>query len=859
MSDYLVKQAIENIRCTPSQDLQNRIQLAKITRYGGVYTKVEVLWRNYRLPKAGVLFHVYQIGRISPNQFGLTPPAVPGLWIAVDQACINDNTIVDFYNEAGRQHPRFLSWYTVTEDNNLVIAIERCDKVGINYDEEPLFMRTYHNAYYGSERHDPRFDYIDVKGKVTYTTDDVLQIQNAYTAAKAKGAVYGFVNGYLVDSIDLITAKPGDVLEYVFDGSIYAVEDFNVGELGVFDSTLDKKRKYLLHSSKADKRNITFHDDIDFYVMVKDANGRIQASYMHRNQTDSFRQVTHADYSVSIPYLDSYITARDWGSLNDLTIRAYMRKAGYRRPLVYEANRIHELYNMEDADILAAMIGIDATVPEWQAAHLEASSYTAIMAAVNISEITPAVAQAAYGYNSMSQILAPTPQFTQNVSGEVLVDIPLNLQYRSTVYEYDFNGKLLGWYLHHLGALWRCQHSDTHMVQIISGYAVKQIDERYGQIGATLDANLDYRMYTCGMFGGLPDNLWQDVTDSAKYVVNKGSLTWLTSPHTTFTMVRSNRDFLGYDMHVPIQGGVLRFALSSDQDRGNGPVNTLLQIPLGELDIFLNQNALVEDIDYIVDFPEIVVISKKYLKLAEDGGADPLQDITVRFCGHSRADMSRTVIGDRGFVSHGVLSNNSRYDIHKDKVQHIAVGGSVYDKSELTFAEDHSGVNVPGVASGLPYVVRDIVVPMRGTTNAKTYELRDVAVVTDKHVSDYLTMKLPQPNFPDLDPIEALYPVYSPFVSALIDDLKTGQLDDGRINSQYNDDAVRDICKFYEPLLAFEPTRDPHKVDTTFVDVQAYYKDEVSDMTIFQYRFLNRAVSLYLNNAVKLSHYVRAV
>ncbi len=165
-------------------------------------------------------------------------------------------------------------------------------------------------------------------------------------------------------------------------------------------------------------------------------------------------------------------------------------------------------------------------------------------------------------------------------------------------------------------------------------------------------------------------------------------------------------------------------------------------------------------------------------------------------------------------------------------------------------------MNVPGVKDGTPYVIRDIVVPMRGATKAKTYELRARAQVTDKHVSDFMTLRLPPPKFTDPLYIEGLYQVYSPFVSNLIDDLKNGVLDDPRISGQYNDNVLMEICKPYEGLLAFEPTLDEHKADLDFVVVHPHYRNVIVELDLFKYRFLMRAVSFYLRNAVNLSHFV---
>lgn len=648
MSDYLVKQAIRSVWCTPTQDRQSIIALAKISRFGGQYNDLSVMWRTYHLPETGKLYHVYQIGNVSPKHLGLTIPAKAGMWISLSKACIDEKLIVDLYNVNGIQSPRFGAHYTVSDDNDLILAVEANTKVAIDYNGETLFMRVYSNAYYSSTRQDSAVDFIDVQGMVVTTTDEIVTMQNKFDAAKARGFTYAFINGFLVDRIDMISVKTGDHVEFVYDGSIYAVVDLPVSSLQQFDSTLDLKRKYLLHPAGASKTNITYHDDIDVFLTHETSAGRFKGIYYHRNQADAVRQVTHADYSISIPYLNSYANSQaDWGNMSTLTVRLQLRKSGYRRPLINEANRIKEMYKLQDADIEPAMASIDAMIPEWSAAVLEASAYTQVMRSM-VPEITPALVQRALGYNSMSQYLAPTPQFSKNISGQLLIEIPPNLQFRSTVYEYDFEGVLLGWYPHTLGDVWRCVNPTCHLVEIITGYGTTLLDERYGANAATLDANLDYRMYNCAMFAGVPDNKWVDVTDSSLYVVVGQGLTWLTDQHTTYTLVRSNRDFLAYDLNMPVQRGVLRFTLSSGQNRTGNVVSTLMQLSLGELDVFLNGHPLVEDVDYVVNFPEIVVTNKKFIKAGE-------QKITVRFCGHCKSDLSRAVLGDRGFVQHGVL------------------------------------------------------------------------------------------------------------------------------------------------------------------------------------------------------------
>jgi hypothetical protein len=94
-------------------------------------------------------------------------------------------------------------------------------------------------------------------------------------------------------------------------------------------------------------------------------------------------------------------------------------------------------------------------------------------------------------------------------------------------------------------------------------------------------------------------------------------------------------------------------------------------------------------------------------------------------------------------------------------------------------------------------------------------------------------------------------------VSTLIEDLRLGVFNDPRITGVYNDDVLRDMCSFYERLLAYEPSFGTNKVDSNFMVVHPYYIDAVVDLDVFQYRFLQRVVKLYMNDAISLSPFIR--
>ena len=59
MFDYLVNHAIKNAWCTPGQDKQAIVRLAKITPFDGVWNYFTSLWRQIALPVKTTKFHVY--------------------------------------------------------------------------------------------------------------------------------------------------------------------------------------------------------------------------------------------------------------------------------------------------------------------------------------------------------------------------------------------------------------------------------------------------------------------------------------------------------------------------------------------------------------------------------------------------------------------------------------------------------------------------------------------------------------------------------------------------------------------------------------------------------------------------------
>jgi hypothetical protein len=862
MFDFIVDYVQKNIWCTPGQDMQSIVQPARITPLGGVWNTVAVQWRRIALPQMGVRFHVYQVGGLNPELLGLL--GIERRWVTMTEACNANNLIVDIYAASGVQMPRYETYYMVTNDKTLIIAVKKQPTIPVNLDTEPIFLRFYRNAYYNSAASSKIADFVSVVGQTCLNTNAILAMQNGYNAIQAqiasgaipKGEVYAFVNGYRVSGIDLFTAKVGDVVEYIYDSSIYQVLDFSIGALPTFTSSLDSVYKFLLHYAGAGDGQINYQDDIDVFVRAPgDTQGRWTGLYYHRNRPDAMRMVTHKDYSIPTQLVATYVQQQpQWGGdMSKLMLRLHVRKSGWNRKLVFENNRIHELYKMPDAEIVRAMVGTDANMVYWQAATLEASAYTAVMRA-NLPDITNKLAQDCLGYNALSQVIGMTPSMTYVESGQTVADIPYGMTNGSTAYEFDANGNLIGFFQHPYGTQYPTSTSFCAMVEMIAGIGGAFLDEVYGHQTVPIAPGANYRVYTCPIDPVTlkPTYKWTDVTGTSAYMIQNSTIFFATDPAKVYTLVRGDRKHLAYEISLPMDRGVLQFNLTQSVLRNLQISNIIMEIPLGELDIWLNDNKLVEGIDYIVQFPQVVITNKQYLKNVK---TDP-QDIVVRFTGFCNADFSRQQFDDVGFIEWGRLSNNNKFDIRDDKVLSIQVGGRTYDRSELLFAEKDAGVTVPDARNGEPYQVRDIIVPLQGLTGDDTYSLRAKSQVIDKAVSDYLTAKLPEsdPGTPNV--ISEQWPVYSPFLSRIMADLLSGVLAPAYLTGAYSDQDVLTTCQPYTWLLAFDQTQDATLADPNYMNVQPHPYQDVQQVSIYIYKFLSRVNAVFLHNRTNLSHFI---
>lgn len=855
MLTHLLNHAVKNVWCSPLQDKQSIIKPARLTPFLGVRNRVTVLCTTVVLPDRNHTYHIFQLANIAPELLGIEVSL--NNWVRLVDVVNNSSLFANVYHVNGVTYPLADVYLRRISRTNFIIALKENGKFS-GYQDNDIYFRFYSNAYYDSDRYTGLVNPIRAYSAVSTGSPSVSQFQNMYHTYRAKpGRVIAYHNGYIVNDFSPGRVEFNDTMEFIYDPSIHTVLEFKVSELHSYFSELDVKDKYLLHKSKTEwnEDNINYEDDIEVSVIRYNPNGiSFKGIYHNRNIPESLRMITHRDYSIPCDSIEAFKQMHPsvFTHLEDMVIRLHIRHSGYHRGLVKEANRIHELYKLPDNDVLEALLGHDATVPEWHCNNLEQSAYIRLMK-WRSENIDPTVIQVAYGYNAMSRLLGDTPNHTRLEGFSKVVDIPTALLGDCTAYEYDGDGKLLGYYYvsgndHHL-----CNHPQTDLVELIGGKGDYTMDVAYDEPITQLNPEYNYRAYICSKSLDQPLFDWQDVSGSSLYRVINNQLEWLIDQDIYYTAVMSDKVFLADRYVLEPVNGVLRFTVSVEETHGNLLRWYAMSIPPRRLDVWLNGHVLVENIDFIVNWPQVVITNKAYLN------PTTFNNIDIRGVNFCNSNMELETQREVGFVRHGYLSNNKIHDIHDDKVLSFVVGGSLVKREDVKLAEAGGALIFSPDYNGLPYSIRETIVPFRGKTYLDTYTLRDIAMETDKHVSEYLTPRMPPlpDNLPNV--IRDRYYVYSPFASAVIYALQNDTLYFPDIST--NNYGTMDIKAALEPLeylLDYEPLNH-FTYDEDLMVVLPHYYDNPTTLNVYQHNFLKRALDVYLDGRIPLSGYFSVV
>lgn len=847
--NFLVDHAYTNVWCGPGQDRQHILAPTRITPSRGATWRMVIGMSQYTLPVQGEKYDVFVFGDILPSVLGMDERTQT--WISAKAHCEARSLLIHLYNRNGIHYPLNKAWLMYTRSGNLVLALTRLPNLP-NYAKEPIYVRWRSASYFSRNNPAPN---IGVKiGYFVFTGNNAAYQTFRQTWLNVKGLSYGkafaYVNGIKIRDYALPNLKPGDHLEWIFDGDIKEVLELRYQDLVSFESDLDNARKLLIPRAGLGEE-IDFVDDMDFYVLNYVKSAEYKGIYFHQNRADAIRMVTHRDYALHAQYVSSAVIDQGWSLDDDIRIEVVVRYSGWQRALVDEHHRIKELFKLDERDRINAMVGPDSGVAVWKANALESSTYLQVMK-TKLGGITPQLVIDAYGYNAVSRLTGLVP--LEVPAGASFIDLKYGQYTHSTVYEYDQNGALIGWYHHEQQRQYAIRNANCKYVEAYAGKGDVGVSTVYNnhlsQTPLALDVKRDYRFYVGRLEGTGQLGDWEDVTGNDEYysIVN-GTVQWQGLPAGAVTAIRNDLDFLSKDIYLASRDGVLFFTVGTEEVYpGKANIYDIMELPPGEYDIFINGYDAVEDIDYYCNWPEFCIVSNRYWL------DQPEQKITIRARGFCKPDLTFDQPGERGFVIHNQLSRNGRFNVRDDKVTRISMGGMLYTIDEVGFAED--GTLVDAVPNGTPYRITHPYIPMLDLVPGDTYAYRSLSMVVDEEVEGYMDVYRPEPEITTPNPIPQRYGVVSSFICKVIEDILDGFITMDDFTGNYSQQAVADRLQGYTYLLEYDPVIRQMREDLfTYLP----HRRQSVALSIYEYRFVDRAIKVFLNGKIELSRYATIV
>lgn len=901
MRNYLTEHALKNIWCEPVQDRQYIIQPARYTSGGGALNVASIGWVGVPLPIQGTgsnarFFHVYQIGQMAPSLLNISDK--PGTWFSAEGLMETYGVVIDAFLGNGAKIPPAYIWIQVTRDKNVLMAIQNVSglnlgtvidgnvrKARLNLDD--IYVRFYSNQYFDSAEYTNRNTLRPKINVVSQFVRNVADFSSFWTQCSAVNNSYNPGNlglpRYYVDGFEVVCQMQFDQARHanrmftmVRDSSIKALVNFGkVTDLLTFTSQVDvgETKLILLNTTSA---QIEFHDDIDFILTKNDVCSTTVRFPVTTGK--EIRMLTNNAWALDVNRVLAVINdqAEIWSGLGDVQLGAYVRFGGMRFGLINEAQRLNELGKLTTAEQLGAMSGVSALVDVWRAENLEQSAYTEVMSAsLETIDSNLSLVADAYGYNAASLLMSNPVKPIDSVNYVLSVEMPPAATTKvsndgpgdRTIYTYDEAGKLVT-------VIASNGDYTPFLIPTIPGkvqrtaevFALKHSTEFDGcYFQQTVEdlrlATQGFRVYACSAPGGVPSEIWSDVTEIGEGLYYTYNPNGTLLNNNTPTIDLEFTTLISTELYIAVKvGGYVTFitpVLSTGNYQGHirfnvptlhdgwlgGDVILPQRIAPGVVDVFMDGECLIEDIDYYVAWPEICVV-----RIPPRTPADGLK-VSVRMHGFCNPDTMTTYPArETGFVRGGYLSVDGEYDIRNDRAIRVLVGGNMMRRSEVRFAEDDSG---PVVTDGRPYSISDYQMPVEGYTDKHTIPWLTESRLTDDAVQAYLDIRKTENVPPQPFIIGNRWQLYSPFFSAILHAFNYGYLGAGQLNAPYESTDIATWVAPYLYLLAYDPC--VKATDFDFIEIRPHQYTTPRTVSAAQFAFLHKINLQFLGGKVEMS------
>lgn len=839
--------AVKEMYANPGTARQFQLKLTQTSPDVGYIKSFQLMGRYYSTPTAKDFYLVFNMSGFDGSTWNLhelmnrRDPV--NKWINVAQVCKDRGMIIDIYGNDGRIFPRDKCWIMSTYDGQHLLAIKKIQSMKHTW-QEPCYFHCYTIQ---TELYDPVSNplseewprFTSNNGNTVEEKDRMKIVYADYKRRPGLTSIY--LNGYLWNDFPTEEEMLGaEVIEITNDPSVYKTESYRVSELEHFFSKRDSTRKFILHPKKVEG-DFTYRYVTDVAFYLTDAKGR--GVYLYRNRESNFRQLTHCDFAVNCTLVEDMGNSDELIKNEDRSIRLIYRKNDYAQDMQYEAGGVRWLYRMDDQGILGAMIGINSTMQEWRAENLE-NSETNLYLFRDYMDLTHEQAVKAVGYNRATQVLAGTP-ISRNPADGYTLDVPYSCRDELTMLEYDEEGLFLR--MRKFSKVNQVLPSDDcHLVEFYPGKPGQRIHLEVGTAPVFLEKNSSPRFfYQKVTVGGELSGKRFRAEEGRDYTFDRelGKVTW-TLPTSMYTgIVLYNDQTLYKEFTLNHIDNSLSFSVTHEWVNGG----LLVGMAPANIIVIMNRRSLIENVDYIVDFPNIYIVNHQYLK---EGGND-----FVLYCSEwSPLDDTQPLEqSELGYVTGGVIGHNLRYNLREDRVTRTTIDGKVWDPSKVPTAETTAPSELLSPLNGLPYGVKHMYIPLRDWVDydmtAGWKEARD----QDKRMSDYLTLYVRKPEPEVIPTLMDKYRVFSPFMNSVVNQLllRVIDLDDLEPGESYTDDYVLRKTAAFQWWLKYDPVN--LNYDIRYFAVFPYVQQERVAVAPKELIFIQRVNELFLQNRVNVN------
>lgn len=834
--ELVLREAVSTAWLNPHVDRQYTLKPSQITPDGGASRIYRLPHTTYWLPSTNRKYVLFEIGQIDPSLLGVEEWITD--WTTLSSLCGRQELIINMHIN----HRMLLlstAYIKRTTNHNTIIAVDYLDNKELLDSEYPMYIRFYSNAWYTTATGSAAVG-TEVNGmRITSAGDASTIIAEANTKAALPGQTMIYHNGVYVSALTTADVAVGDYVEWAYDSSGTSYADVPITDMPHFESSLDSKRKYLcLAQDNARMDQFEFYDDVEIYVCntEDDAFGtpRTAGVYYSRINASDIRMVTHRDYSIDSNRLSTLIGQQDGRiAYTGAFLRIFYRNAYGSKTVPSDANNIDDMYLTDRETRKMLMVGGVASIPQWQAARLEASPYIRWIG----------ISRQDINFNNLRGVFSWHGMYAITQTGSVTgtnVSIPPVMEEGGKMYRFTNTGELkdvvditavVG-----AGGVTTVP-ADVTSVMFVPGNNISSIDELETTSNQTNDtvSSYDERRYF-----RRSGQAWQQARTPVDFNYNlDGTVSW-SPQHEGNDKVKRNAG-LYHSRDIVITENDISKAYPIVT--GGGFAQTGL--PMGRLDIWINGKRGIRGLDYTVDYPNFRVINRGYYT---DGTAI---NVHLLYWGLSPDE------GDPefGFIKHRLLNYNTTYDVTKYRFKDIFIEGMRALPSELAYSEDRSGTMDARFREGAPYTVERPIGHVPTAAYAGLVESREESIVKEKAISDYLTIYAPEAEITTPVVIPSKHAVVSTLMHKLIEDISAGTL--VLTNSDMSEAAVGFVLSNYRAEVAADITN--RDLDWDFIVVHPSGRTAQTTVTSLQYSFLQAVNRYRLRDRVILTTYLNVV